>query len=258
MLDSISGTTVPVGYPVEGQEIYLQDNNGINIEGPGSGEIAVRSSFLSTGYWKQPELTEKAYSRDFQYENKRVYRTGDLGELDTDGCLTYLGRKDFQVQIGGFRVEVAEVETTLNQLDTILESIVVGEPLDDGGHELVAYLVSKKQPGRSVSSLRQALKEKLPEYMIPSFFISLDHLPRAANGKLLRNQVKDMSQFELAKDKQWLPPKSPTEKLISEIWEEVLKIEKDPIKNNKAVGVTDNFFELGGNSLNATQVISRV
>ena len=255
----ISGSTVPVGYPVRGQEINLEDEEGKPAEVPGSGEIAVHSSYLSPGYWKRSDLTQSAYT---SLENKlgtRIYRMGDMGQCEADGCLTYLGRKDFQVQIRGFRVEVAEVETILDQIDSVREVVVTGLALPEGGHELAAYLVPVQQPGPTISDLRLVLAERLPDYMIPSRFIYLEQLPRAGNGKILRGQLSEQSQIEVPVDTPWLAPRTPLEKQIADIWEDVLKLGGvvQAGQKERRVGIQDDFLDLGGHSLQATQIISR-
>ncbi|MCZ6672335.1 MAG: phosphopantetheine-binding protein [Verrucomicrobia bacterium] len=142
--------------------------------------------------------------------------------------------------------------------DTIREVVVSGQALPQGGHELVAYVVPANSPGPSVTVLRQKLADKLPDYMIPSHFVYLDHLPRAGNGKILRGQLTEQSPLEAPLDTSWLAPRTPLEKQIAGIWEEVLDLEHGELEDERGVGVQDNFFDLGGHSLRAIQVISRL
>ena len=252
----ISGFTVPVGYPVRGQEVYLEDSEGGRVKSSGSGEIVLRSRYLSPEYWKRPDLTENAYTPDEDDPELRTYHMGDLARMDVDGCLTYLGRKDFQVQIRGYRVEVAEIESILDQLESVREVVVHGMSLPEGGQTLVAYLVSKETPGSDPGELRKILAEKLPDYMIPSAFVYLDELPRSANGKIVRNQLPQPAQEHVLDPSNWIAPRSTVEKKLADIWEEVLDIEVT--ETSRGVGVEDNFFAIGGQSLRATQVINRI
>jgi amino acid adenylation domain-containing protein len=245
----MTGSTVPVGYALEGMEVLLLEND---VNEPGSnevGEIAVKSRYLSPGYWRKPELTGAVFSADLA-GGDRIYRTGDLGRILSDGCLEHLGRKDFQVKIRGHRIEVTEVEMALLDLDTIKEAVVVARKDDSGDQRLVAYVVPHNQPGPTVTSLRHVLRGRLPDYMIPSAFMVLDALPLTPNRKLDRKALPDPGKSRPKLDAPYVAPRTPIEEALAEIWAEVLSLDE--------VGIHDNFFELGGHSLAASQVISRV
>ena len=247
----ITGSVVPIGYPAEDMEIILLDDVGREIGFNQVGEIAVKSRYLSPGYWRRPDLTKAAFLPDPEGVDKRIYLTGDLGCMLPDGCLEHLGRKDFQVQIRGYRIEAAEIESALLSLDTVKEAIVVAQQESiSGDKRLVAYLVPARQPAPTISELRRFLSEKLPDYMIPSVFVKLDALPLTPNGKVDRKAlpVPDSSRPELGTP--FVAPRSPTEEKLAQIWAEVLSLDQ--------VGIQDNFFDLGGHSLLDTQVISRV
>jgi amino acid adenylation domain-containing protein len=248
---------VPVGYPVPDMDVVLLDDDGKELGFDQAGEIAIKSPYLSSGYWRKPELTAAAFSAGADGAS-RLYRTGDLGRMSPDGCLEHLGRKDFQVKIRGHRIEVSAIETALLELDTIKEAVVVAgayapaDPSTALGTDLrlAAYVVPRKQPGPAGSSLRNFLREKLPDYMIPSAFILLDALPLTPNGKVDRRSLPapDPTRPELGHP--FVAPRSSIEEMVAGIWSLVLGLEQ--------VGVHDNFFDLGGHSLLATQVISRV
>jgi len=230
------------------------------------GEIAIRSRYGAAGYWRRPDLTQAAFLPDPAGGDERIYRTGDLGRMRSDGCLFHLGRKDFQVKIRGYRVEVAEVETALLELDTVKEAVVVGHedkrgdpsaPLRAGpsaalrtGKRLVAYIIPAGPRAPTVSELRRLLANKLPDYMVPSAFVMVDRMPLTATGKVDRRALPPPDDTRPALDSPFVAPRTPVEERLAGIWAEVLGLDR--------VGVHDNFLELGGDSLLATRVISRV
>ena len=243
-------STVPVGYAVEDMEVFLLDNNGKDPGLDEVGEIAVKSRYLSPGYWRKPELTRGVFSADLAGGGEQIYRTGDLGRMLSDGCLEHLGRKDFQVKIRGNRIEVSEIEIALLDVDTIKEAVVVARKDDSGDQRLVAYVVPHKRPGPTVNSLRHALRGTLPEYMIPSAFVLLDVLPLTANRKVDRRALPAPTPARPELDTPFVTARTPIEETLAVIWAEVLSLDQ--------VGIHDNFFDLGGHSLLATQVISQV
>ncbi len=244
---SIEESVVPVGYPVEDNEALLLDDLAREVPAGDIGEIAVKSRYVSPGYWRRPDLTRTVFLPTEGGE--RVYRTGDIGRLLPDGRLLCLGRKDSQVKIRGHRVEIAEIEMAFLNLGMIKAAVVTASKNRPEDARLVAYLLPKEDPPPTVTKLRRALSEILPDHMIPSLFVFLDNFPLAPNGKLDRNALPDPGSSRPELDAPYIPPETPVEKQLAEIWSEVLSL--DP------VGVHDNFFELGGHSLLATQVISR-
>jgi amino acid adenylation domain-containing protein len=246
----ISGSRVPVGYAVEDMQVLLLDNDGQELGFNQIGEIAVKSRYLSPGYWRKPELTQAVFSLDLVGGSERIYRTGDVGRMLSDGCLEHLGRKDFQVKIRGHRIEVSEIEMALMDLDAIKEAVVVPREDESGDPRLVAYVVPRKRPGPTVTSLRHALRKRLPDYMIPSAFMLLDGLPLSPNRKIDRKGLPDPGRSRPKLDAPYVAPMTSIEETLAEIWAEVLSLDE--------VGVNDDFLELGGHSLAASQVISRV
>ena len=231
-------------------EILLLDEDGQAVRPDDIGEIAIRSRYLSPGYWRRPDLTAAAFRSDPAGGPERIYRTGDLGRRLPDGCLVHLGRKDFQVKIRGFRVEVAEVEGALLSLPTVQEAVVVAREDRPGDRRLVAYLVPTARPAPTVTALRQALAASVPDYMVPAAYVMLDALPKTPGGKVDRRALPPPGRTRPALDQPLVAPRTPVEATVGAIWQEVLGLDE--------VGMHDNFFDLGGHSLAASQVIARV
>ncbi len=246
----ISDAVVPVGYPLGDVEILLLDDEGAAVGANHVGEIAIKSRYTSPGYWRRPDLTRATFTTDPQDEGERIYRTGDLGYIQPDGCLVVTGRNDFRVKIRGFRIEVAEIELALRGLSKVKEAAVVAHEDQRSEKQLVAYVVPRLGQVPAMSELRDFLKDKLPDYMVPSAFVVLDALPLTPNGKLdrLALPAPDLARPEL--DTNFVAPRNALEEQLVEIWVEVLGVAQ--------VGAHDDFFELGGHSLRATQLLSRV
>jgi acyl-coenzyme A synthetase/AMP-(fatty) acid ligase len=242
--------TLPGGYPVAGAEIRLLDDNGDLLGVDQIGEIAVRSRFTAVGYWRRPDLTQASFLPDPADREGCIYRTGDLGSQDAEGCLFHHGRKDFQIKIRGYRVEIAEVEAAILEWDWIKEAAVVGRQDALNDNRLVAYVVPVAEPVPNVSELRRLLTKRLPDYMVPSSFVMLDALPLTATGKVDRRSLPapktDRPELETA----YVSHRNLVEENLARIWAEVLGVDR--------VGIHDTFLELGGNSLLATMVVSRV
>jgi amino acid adenylation domain-containing protein len=245
----IDEKSVPVGYPVPDNEILLLDERGKEVPAGEAGEIAVKSQYLSPGYWRKPELTKKAFFAD-PHSGERIYRSGDLGQMLSNGCLLHLGRKDFQVKIRGHRIETAEIEMALLNLAGIGDAIVMAREDQHDEPHLVAYVVVKGRPQPTAGGLRRALAASLPNYMIPSAFVILDSFPLAPNGKVNRGALPRPDRLRPDLENRFAVPRTLVESELAQIWAEVLSLDR--------VGIHDNFFDLGGHSLAATQIISRV
>jgi amino acid adenylation domain-containing protein len=248
----IIGEIVPVGYAMPDKEVLLLDNDGQKVGFNQVGEIAVKSRYLSMGYWRRPDLTKAKFLPDSEGGDHRIYLTGDLGRMSPDGCLEHLGRKDFQVKIRGLRVDVSEVENALASHPSVKEAIVTARKDHSGDARLVAYFVPNSGLAPTVNSLRNVLQGKLPDHMIPSAFVKLDAIPLTVtgSGKVDHRAFPDPSQNRPELDMPFVSPRTPAENELARIWSEVLALNE--------VGIHDNFFDLGGHSLAATRVVSQV
>jgi amino acid adenylation domain-containing protein len=246
----IAGNTVPVGYAIKDTEVLLIDDNGKPVGFDCVGQIAVKTPYMSNGYWRRPDLTEGAFIRDPRGRADPIYLTGDLGRMTSDGCLVHLGRKDLQIKIRGNRVEIAEVEAALHEHAKVKEAVVVARKDQVGDERLVAYIIPKAEPGPGVTELRNFLNERLPSYMMPAVYIKLSTFPRLTTGKVDRNALPPPSTRRPELDTPFVQPGTALEVEMARIWGEVLSIDR--------IGINDNFSDLGGNSLAAFRVISRV
>ena len=248
-------TTVPIGKPLANLNLYILDSN-LNLVPIGvPGEICVSGYGVGTGYWHNEEKIQQTFiPNPFPKTAKLLpgvdkdllYKTGDLGKWLPDGSIEYLGRIDNQVKIHGFRIELGEIEAQLQQYVAVRDCVVIASEDSQGQKRLVAYYISKEQ--LNSKQLREYLKPKLPEYMIPSAWMQLEEFPLTPNGKCDRNALPVLD-LAIARD-DYLAPRNSQEEILVTIWQEILKIDR--------VGINDNFFELGGHSLMATQVVSKI
>lgn len=246
-----TSSPISIGRPIANTQIYLLDQNSQPVPVGVAGELCIGGDGLARGYLNQPELTAQKFTRNpliNDAEGQRLYRTGDLARYLPDGRIECLGRVDNQVKIRGHRIEVSEIESILAEHPEVRQCVVAARDDLSGGKRLIAYFVGRNET-ISGTELRAFLKKRLPDYMLPSAFVSLDKLPLTANGKINRRALPapDLSN---AKKESFVAPRTPCEEQLAGIWREVLKLE--------AVGADDDFFELGGHSLLATQVMSRV
>ncbi|HEX5708618.1 MAG TPA: amino acid adenylation domain-containing protein, partial [Pyrinomonadaceae bacterium] len=247
-----AGREPSIGRPVANTRAHLLDANLRQVPVGAVGEIYLGGDGLARGYLGRPELTAERFIADpFSTEpGGRMYRTGDLGRYLSGGEVEFLGRADHQVKVRGFRIELGEVEAELGRHAGVRECVVVAREEASGDTRLVAYLVAEAGGALDEAELRRALKERLPDYMIPSVFVVLEEMPLTPNGKINRQALPapDPSRSETADG--FVAPQTPVEERLAEIWGEVLGLVR--------VGSNDNFFDLGGHSLLATRVISRV
>ena len=257
---------IPIGRPLANTQIYVLDRALQPVPIGVRGEIYVGGEGLAREYLNRPELTAERFVDNPLKKGKRIYRTGDFGRYRSDGSIDCVGRADNQVKIRGHRVELGEIEANLRQHSAIEDAVVVlaDEPAvkdvrtkspelviahSSPLQRLIAYVVPATQ-NLSVSELRNFLKEKLPEYMIPSAFLFLRSLPVFPNGKIDRRALMQAEDFRPNIECVRVEPRTPIEEMVAEIWKDVLKLD--------SITVNDNFFELGGHSLLAIQIISRL
>ncbi|HKZ08709.1 MAG TPA: AMP-binding protein [Methylomirabilota bacterium] len=239
---------VPAGYPLEGVEILILGGEGAPLPVGEAGEIAVRSRYLSPGYWRRPDRTRATFVGDGTGAAPRIYRTGDLGRLAPDGCLDLIGRLDHQVKIRGYLVHPDEIERRLLEHPALRQAAVIGRDDLSGNTRLIAYVVPAAPAGPAPAALRRHLQERLPDYMVPAAFVSLPALPVTPSGKLDRAALPEPDARERAGD--FVRLRNPLEHQIAALWEELF--------DTRPIGASDDFFELGGNSLLAATFAARL
>ncbi|MBV9385107.1 MAG: amino acid adenylation domain-containing protein [Chroococcidiopsidaceae cyanobacterium CP_BM_ER_R8_30] len=248
---------VPVGYPLAHTQVYILDSNLQPVQKGEKGELHVAGVGLARGYLNRPELTSEQFIFNPFGEGStaRLYKTGDVARYLPDGAVEILGRLNYQVKIRGMRVELGEIELALEQHPTVREAVVTSVENVSADTRLVAYLVPKLFPdGRSqmvsIGELRGFLKKKLPEYMVPSSFVTIAALPLTPNGKVDRCAL---AALDLARQKPaatFVSPRNDLESQLTQIWEEILGIQ--------SIGVRDDFFDLGGHSLLAVRLFAQI
>ncbi|MEG3973100.1 amino acid adenylation domain-containing protein [Microcoleus sp. herbarium8] len=240
-------SSIPIGRPISNMQVYVLDAHLQPVPIGVPGELCIGGDGLAQGYLNRPELTaEKFIPNPFSSENGAdLYRSGDIGRYRFNGEIEYLGRSDRQIKLRGFRIELGEVENVLNQHPAVKQAVVLLREDEVDNKRLVAYIVSD-----NISlELRSFVAEKLPDYMVPSVVVQLEALPLTPNGKVdyLALPVPE-NRRDLKQD--YAMPKTEAERLIAEVWQEILQLEK--------VGINDNFFEIGGHSLLLVKVQAKL
>jgi acyl carrier protein len=246
-----AGGAQTIGRPIANTQIYILDPHGNPTPIGVPGEIYIGGAGLARGYLNRPELSaERFIPNPFSIERgARFYRTGDMGRYLPDGNIELLGRKDQQVKVRGFRIELGEIESVLSSHPDVRDAVVMVREDRPGDKRLVAYVVGRGDSSAPVDELKRFLKAKLPEYMVPSGWVSLASLPHMPNGKIDRAALPAVEGSDCAGGGEFTAPGTEVEKILASIWAEVLKVQR--------VGIDDNFFDLGGHSLLATQIVSR-
>jgi amino acid adenylation domain-containing protein/thioester reductase-like protein len=240
--------SVSIGRPIANTQIYILDHHLQPLPIGVPGELHIGGAGLARGYLNLPELTAEKFIQHPQFN--RLYKTGDLARYLPDGNIEFLGRIDHQVKIRGFRIEIGEIEALLAEHPQIRSSAVIVREDNPGNKQLVAYVVPQKQSNIQ-TELRSFFKQKLPNYMIPAFFVMLESLPLTNSGKVDRRAL--LASGDVTSNiatENFVLPHTPIQEIVAGIWRDVLKLEQ--------VGIHDNFFELGGHSLATIQVISRL
>ena len=242
------GASVPIGSPIANTQVYVLDQQMQLVPVGVSGELYVGGAGLARDYLRRPELTaEKFVPHPYsEVPGARLYRTGDQVRWLPDGNLEFLGRIDQQVKIRGFRVELGEIEMALNAHESVREAVVVARADENGARRLIAYVISEVDG----TELRSYLQQQLPDYMVPSQFISLTELPLTVNGKVDRRALPDPDTERTIADEEFCGPRTPAEEQLASIWSDVLRTPR--------IGIHDSFFELGGESILAIKLISRM
>jgi amino acid adenylation domain-containing protein len=243
--------TVPIGRAIANTRCYILDRRMQPVPIGAAGELYLGGAGVAAGYLNQATETALRFVPDpfSTNSNGRLYRTGDLARYLPDGNIEFLGRVDQQVKVRGYRVELGEIEAVLAEHPQVRQAVVVVRH-DDSQEKVVAYVVASGAMPPAPDDLRRVLKQKLPDYMIPSAFVYLRSLPLTANGKVDRAALPAPNETRSGNERTFVGPRTPVEKELAAIWATLLKTSE--------VGVNDNFFALGGHSLLATQVISRM
>ncbi|PSB59548.1 non-ribosomal peptide synthetase [Chamaesiphon polymorphus] len=248
VLDDSNPDAVPtIGRPIANTQVYCLDDRGQLAPIGIPGELWIGGASLARGYLNRPELTAEKFVAHPQVDGAILYRSGDRGRYLADGQIEYLGRLDEQVKIRGFRIELGEIETVLNQHPELFQAVVVA--IDrDGQQKLVAYTVPMPDAQTTSEQLRQFLGERLPDYMIPAYFVTLDELPLTPNGKVDKRALP-LPDLTAEMGKNYVAPRTSIEAQLAAIWAQVL--------GTPQVGIHDNFFAIGGDSILSLQIIAR-
>jgi amino acid adenylation domain-containing protein/non-ribosomal peptide synthase protein (TIGR01720 family) len=241
------GSRIPIGTPITGTSIYLVDDRLRPVPEGVVGEIAVGGAGVARGYLHRDELTAEKFVASPFAAGERVYLTGDLGVWLPDGNLEVIGRKDNQVKVRGYRVELGEIEAVIDQHPQVKESAVVAREDDHGNKRLAAYVTASGT--LDIADLKTLLRARLPEFMMPSAFVVLDTMPLTANGKIDRKALPAPVDAAPAGDPTGGEPENAVQATLVRIWQDVLGVPR--------VGIHDNLFDLGGDSILIIQIVSR-
>ena len=232
--------SIPIGRPIGNTQVYILDRFLQPVPVAVAGELYIGGAGLARGYLNRPELTaEKFVPNPFSSApGERLYRTGDIVRWQPDGNIEFLGRVDNQVKIRGYRIEPGEIEAVLRQHPEVEQAVVTVKQEADGDKRLVGYVVSRHEAGPSAEQLRGYLKGKLPEYMVPSFWVMMEQMPLTGSGKVDRKGLPE-PEIVSGGGEEYREAKTPTEELVGGIWEEVLKVgrvgrERELLRNRRA------------------------
>ncbi|MCP4904776.1 MAG: LLM class flavin-dependent oxidoreductase [bacterium] len=246
--EGVSGapSSISIGRPIANTQFYILGEGDEPLPVGIPGELLIGGHGVVRGYLHREELTAERFIPDpfSDDEEARLYRTGDLASWKSDGTIEFLGRLDHQVKIRGYRIELGEIEARLSALPSVRDAVVIAREDSPGDVRLVGYLIAEGSPAGD-SDLREALAEHLPDFMLPSVFVYLDHYPQTPNGKIDRKALPAPSETRSRSTAEYKPPASELELSLAEVWKEVLYLEQ--------VGLDDNFFDLGGHSLLVVQ-----
>ncbi|WP_139487912.1 MupA/Atu3671 family FMN-dependent luciferase-like monooxygenase [Brevibacillus dissolubilis] len=237
---------IMLGGPIGNTQIYILNDLHELMPIGISGEICIGGEGVTRGYLNRPELTQERFIVNpfSDKPDEYLYKTGDMGRLNADGTIEFLGRKDYQVKVRGHRIELGEIEEAMLILPSIREAVVIDKQDQTGSTQLIAYYVSDRE--WKIGDLRDAIGENVPDYMIPAFFVRIPKLPLTPNGKIDRKALPTLTAG--SDNSHYVAPRNSTEQLLVQVWQKVLGVSQ--------VGITENFFHLGGDSIKAIQVSS--
>jgi len=242
-------TTIPIGKPICNTQLYVLDAQQNLVPIGVQGELCIGGKGIGRGYLNNPIMTNEKFIANPFKTGELLYKTGDIARMLPDGNIEFLGRADHQLKIRGHRIEAGEIEEVLQKHTAIHSAVVMGKEIGDN-KELVAYLVPSETTLPTIEVLRTYLMERLPDYMVPAYFVELEKLPLTPSGKVNRRALPEPTTNSLAASSTYIAPRTRTETILSKIWEQVLQQPK--------VGIHDNFFHLGGHSLRAVQLVGLI
>jgi amino acid adenylation domain-containing protein len=252
--------TVAIGKPIANTQVYVLDRDQQLTPAGVAGELYIGGTGVARGYFNRPELTAERFVADpfSQDAGSRLYRTGDLARFRPDGEIEFLGRVDQQVKIRGFRIELGEIEAELHTHPAIRQAVVIARLGFSGEKQLVAYLVTEQPDGEesdkdgrpSISALREYLLTRLPEYMVPNYYVFLEQMPQTPNGKIDRTRLPEPDPNLRLEERTYIAPQTKMEETIAGIFTELLGVER--------ISVNDGFFELGGDSLLISRLVAKI
>jgi amino acid adenylation domain-containing protein len=247
-----TGSQIPIGRPIANTEIFIVDRQLQFTPVGVPGELLIGGEGVARGYLNRAELTaEKFINHPFSKDARaRLYRTGDLARFRTDGTIEFLGRLDHQVKLRGHRIELGEIESVIRSHENVRECVVVIREMAPGDQRLLAYIVPARANGALANELRHHLEAKLPSYMMPNDFVTLEKLPLTPNGKIDRKALPAPDKTRADSQASFVEPRSEMEREIAKLWQELLHVEQ--------VGLNDNFFDLGGHSLLVVQMQAKL
>ena len=247
-IDATNIAQITIGHPIANTTMYVLDQHRQLVPLGVSGELYIGGEGVGRGYWRKPELTAERFVPDPFVPGNRMYRTGDVARFLPNGTIQCLGRIDQQVKIRGYRIELGEIESVLMQQPVVRECVVLAREDHAGAKRLVAYVVAETGLAVTAIEMREWVKDRLPEYMVPTAVVMLARMPLTPNGKVDRKALPVPGAIE-PKAAAGISPKTPVEIRLASIWEELLQV--------KSVRLEDDFFNLGGHSLLAVQMMSR-
>ncbi len=246
-----SQSSIPIGKPIANYEMYIVNKEGQLCPINEPGELYIAGTGLAAGYLNQPEKTAEAFvPHFFSHEpEKLMYRTGDLVRLLPSGIIEFVGRKDSQIKVRGFRIEIGEIEAVLTNQPSIQEAVILAKKMDDGNKSLYAYYTVSGGEHVEQKEIRTYLARNLPEYMLPERLIEVQEMPLSPTGKIDRKQLAKMDVATLVTSR-YDAPENAIQQMLAQAWEHVLGIER--------VGIHDNFFHIGGHSLKILEILVQV
>ncbi|MFD2371950.1 amino acid adenylation domain-containing protein [Brevibacillus sp. GCM10020057] len=243
-------TTIPIGRPIGGDRLYILDRQLQPVPIGVIGDLCMSGDGIARGYLNRPELTNERFLPDpfSETPGQRMYKSGDLARYRADGNVEFIGRADDQVKIRGCRIELGEIETIVGQYPGVRQAVAGVTKAKDGTAALAAYVVMNADASFSEPELRAYVRARLPEYMIPTFFIELAEVPVTPVGKIDRKRLP--APVIGGNQERLVPPRNAMEEKLVRVWEHLLEV--------RPIGVTDSFFQLGGNSLLAMRMFSQL